>query len=167
MKENIRSIAGALCLAVMYVSSIYLIAAISYKSVTGAVIYALFIAAAYFLTLISPDKKKWLLKYLLSVPLSFGVIWYFWLTEYSVRALNWAYPDYGRFSAGGNFNGLVQVISFSALCLVAIIASLFIKPKKESNFRQLQDIACIAVTAGIVTAVLVLEMQFPEKVLAG
>ena len=122
MKENIRSIAGALCLAVMYVSSIYLIAAISYKSVTGAVIYALFIAAAYFLTLISPDKKKWLLKYLLSVPLSFGVIWYFWLTEYSVRALNWTYPDYGRFSAGGNFNGLVQVISFSALCLVAIIA---------------------------------------------
>ena len=167
MRETIRSIAGALCLAVMYVSSIFLIAAISYKSEPGAVIYALFISVIYFLTLISPDRKKWLLKYLLSIPLSFGVINYFWMTEYSVRALNWAYPGYGRFSAGGNLSGLMQVILFSGICLIAIIASLFIKPRKGKTFDKLQNIVCLAVTVAIVISVLLLEMQFPDKILAG
>lgn len=167
MKEVIRSIAGALCLAVMFVSSIFLIAAISYKSEPVAVIYALFISVVYFLTLISPDKKKWLIKYLLSIPLSFGIITYFWKTDYSVRALNWAYPEYGRFSAGGNLNGLMQVVLFSGISLVAIIVSLFIKPKKGNAFNKLQNIVCLAATAAVVIFTLLLEAQFPEKILAG
>ena len=167
MKETIRSIAGAICLATIYISSIYLIAAISYMSESGAVLYALFIAIVYFLTLISPNKKYWLLKYLSSIPLSLAVLLYFWKTDYSVRALNWAYPDYGRFSAGSNLKGLMQVILFSAICLVAIILSLFIKPKKANSFGKFQNIACIATSAIIVITVLLLETQFPDNVLAG
>ncbi|MBO4637500.1 MAG: hypothetical protein J5685_10185 [Clostridiales bacterium] len=166
MKENIRSIAGALCLAVIYVSSVYLIDAISYNSEVWAMIYALFIAVAYCLTLISPDKKRWLLKYLLSIPLSFGVNMYFVMTDYSLRALNRAIPDYGRPSAGGNMAGFIRLMSFSVLCLVALIVSLFFKPRKGKTFGKFQNAACIAVTVAVVAAVLILQSQFPDKILA-
>ena len=166
-KELIRSTAGAFCLAVIYVSSIFLIAAIDYKSEIAAIIFAVFMSALYFLTLISPDKKCWLLKYLLSVPFSFGVLKYFHLTDYAVRTLNWAIPDYGRFSAGGRLYGLMQVLSFSGLCLFAIILSLFSKWRKGGRFGKVQDIVCISVTVLIVISVLLFETRLPEKILAG
>ena len=167
MNEYLRSAAGALCLAVIYVSSVELISLISYMSEVGAVIYGLLIAVLYFLTLISPNKKQWLLKYLLSIPFSFVVFGYFNLTDYSVRALNWVKPGYGRFSAGGNFARLFMAILFSAVCLVAVISSLFIKPQKDSSFKKIQNVVCVASTILIVISVLYLQMQFPEKILVG
>lgn len=166
-KELIRSAAGGVCLAVIYVSSIYFIAAIGYKSEIAAVIFAVVMAAVYFVTLISPNKKYWLLKYLLSIPLSFGVLMYFRLTGYAVRALNWAYPGYGNLSAGGRFAGSIQLLSFSGLCMFAVLISLFIRTRKGGVFEKIRDIVSLSITVLIVISVILFETQLPDKILAG
>jgi hypothetical protein len=116
----------------------------------------------YLFAMISKDRKSVFVKWLLSVLFGSGLWWIFIRCEYAVRALNWMIPNYGRPSAGGNFAGFFELLILSLLCFGGIIISLFFRPKQYERFRKIQFIVCMILMALIITAVFVLERQFPS-----
>ena len=107
-------------------------------------------------------KKTWLLKWGISVPGAFLVLLYFWAVHYSVRALNWVFPDYGRQSAGGRFADSFLLVVFSAMCLISGMISLFVKINDYDRFRRIQFIVTTVSAVATVCIVLILEKQFPS-----
>lgn len=148
--------------AVFYVSSLFISDIISFKSTILAFIYILVIAFVYGMSLVSEERKSVIIKWLLSIPLSYLVLQYFWKTHYSIRALNWIFPDYGRQTSGGNFAGFILMIFFSVLCLAGGIAALSFKPENYESFEKIQiSVSCIFGVI-IIFAVIFLERQFPS-----
>jgi len=122
----------------------------------------IFVTALYSIALVSKNKKIWLLKWGASIPFSYFVLQYFWNTHYSIRALNWVFPDYGRDTAGGRFAGSALFMIFSVMCLICGIITFFIKIKNYDKFRKIQFIVTLSSAVLIVCTVLILEKQFPS-----
>ena len=162
-KEILNIVALACSASVFYVSAVFLSEVISLKSTFLTMVYLVATGFLYLLAMISKDKKSVLIKWLLSIPVGLFIWWCFVRCEFSIRALNWAIPEYGSHrSAGGNFAGTFNLLLLSLLCLSGIVISLFIKPKKYERFRKIQLTMCIILTIMIIAAVLILERQFPS-----
>jgi len=116
----------------------------------------------YLFAMIGKDKKNILIKWLISIPVSLLIWWSFIRCEYSIRALNWIIPGYGRRSAGGNFAGAFNLVILSSLCLCGIVISLFVRPKKYERFRRIQLPVCMILMVMIIAAIFILESQFPS-----
>ena len=161
-KELLPDIISAMEAAIFFVSTIFIEEIISRKfGLAVSMVYIFFAAALYGMSLISANKKTWLLKWGLSIPFSFIVISYFHLTNYSVRALNWTFPDYGNPSAGSKFAAVILLLISSAMCLICGLISLFIKPKDHDRFKSVKFIITSVFAALIICVVLILERQFP------
>lgn len=161
-KLIIIDVISALIISILYVSSIFLSVIASYKSIVLSMVYIVVTAFLYGTSLVSRKKTEWMFKYALSIPFSFLLLQYFWKTNYSIRALNWVFPNYGKDTAGGGFTGGLLFILSSAFCLTSGILSLFIKPKNYKTFEKLQLIITIPLTMLIVVFILILEQQFPS-----
>lgn len=164
MKNFCKICLCSIMLSVLYVSSLFISEIISYKSTILSYAYLCAISLIYSLLLISENQKHAVSKWLISIPFSYLILQYFWKTHYSIRALNWVIPYYGRQTAGGNFAGFISMIFFSVLCLIGIIISLNITPKEKEfkKFGRIQlSIGCISVII-IVLVVIILEKQFPS-----
>lgn len=150
-------------LAVFYVSAIFLETIINDTCGFGVtIIYLLGVAALYGFTLVSKNKIEWLLKWVVSIPVSFLVLLYFRKTNYAIRALNWILPGYGRDSAGGRFVAGFLFMILSALCVVGGIISLFAEKEKYDYVNGVQLIASSLLAVVIIVAVLAPESMFPS-----
>ena len=149
-------------LSVLFVSAIFLSEIISYKNDLLSFAYILFTSLLYGIAMISKDKKAVLTKWGLSIPFSYIIIQYFWTTNYSVKALNWIFPAYGKPSAGGSFAGFVLLLLLSVICLICGIASASVKIKDYVFFEKIQLIITSAFTLITAAIVLFLEQQFPS-----
>lgn len=162
IKQMLKILLCSTLISVFYVSTIFLSDMISIMSLMFAILYSAIIAFMYLIMLVSDKRKKILIKWIFSLPISFLCFQYFWKTHYAIRALNWIIPDYGRQSAGGSFAGSVLIIIFSVFCLIAIIASVFIRPKDYSKFEKIQLIAGTVIGIIIFCVVILLEKRFPS-----
>lgn len=161
-KELLLNIISSVEAAIIFVSTIFIEEIISGKyGIAASLVYMVFADVLYGMSLISVNKKTWLLKWGLSIPFSFIVISYFHITNYSVRALNWAFPDYGNPSAGSKFAAVILLLISSAMCLICGLISLFIKPKDHDRFKSVIFIITSVFAALIICVVLILERQFP------
>ena len=149
-------------LSILFISAIFLSELISYKNDILALAYIVFISLFYGVAMISEDKKSLLLKWGLSIPFSYITIQYFWITHYSVRALNWIFPDYGTQSGGGAFAGFILILLLSVLCLVCGVLSCSVKVKEYIYFQKIQIVVILVIVLFTVAAVLLLERQFPS-----
>ncbi|MBQ8966226.1 hypothetical protein [Ruminococcus sp.] len=167
--EVFTGLIAAAEISVIFVSAMFIADILSWSGgFFAALVYILLAAALYVLALISSSKKLWLLKWGVSVPLSFLVLQYFRYTDYMVRSLNWVFPNYGRQSAGGNFAGMLLLAVLSFMCLAGGLTALSMsREDKGSDIRRL--IVTSVFTAMIVYGVLVCEAQFPsyESIFAG
>lgn len=157
-------------MAVFFVSGIFLSDLISMQTnliVTFA--YIALIADLYGAMLVGSSKVEFLIKWALSLPLSYLVINWFWETQFAVRALNWAYYDYGQQSAGGKFAGFMLLMSLMFGCLITMGVSLWIKPKNTAIFKRIQLCAGVALTAVVIAVCVHLESRFPtyEEIFCG
>jgi hypothetical protein len=163
----VKMVVMAIFLSVFYVSTIFVSTIISYKSDILSFAYMVLIAVLYSFAFVSQSVKKALAKWAISIPFAYLVIQYFWSTNYSIRALNWVFPDYGKESAGGNFAGFVTLMLFIILCLVGIFVAMLVSHtfKNEETYRRFERyqlvISTISVIA-IVVSVLLMERQFPS-----
>lgn len=148
-------------LSIIFVSAIFLSEIISYKNDLWALAYIVFISLIYGITMISKDKKSLLLKWGLSIPFSYITIQYFWITHYSVRALNWVFPAYGKQSAGGMLSGFILLLLLSAMCLICGILSCYVKVKNHKSFEKIQLLLTSTIVLGTVATVLILEQTIP------
>lgn len=161
-KEILNTVALACSASVFYVPAIFLSEIISIKSTFLVLVYIVATGLAYLFAMIGKDKKNVLIKWLISVPVSLLIWWCFIRSEYSIRALNWVIPEYGRRSAGGNLAGTFNLLILSALCLCGIAVSLFVRPKKYERFRKIQLPVCMIFMVMIIAAVFILASQFPS-----
>ena len=164
---NIKSftsvIVSAVEMSVFYVTALFIVDIIGSKyGFSASVFYMLFAACLYGFALAAGNKKEWLLKFAASIPFSFFVFLYFWRTDYSVRALNWLFPDYGLPSAGSRTASSILFVIFSVMCLICLLISLFIKIKDPGRFRKTQLVITSVFAVLIISAVLILERQFPS-----
>ena len=163
MKNIINTGILSACLAVMYISAIFLIEVVSYKfELPATFMYMGLMAVLYFISLISRDRKSTIIKWLLSIPLAIPVWFCFVKSDYSLRALNWAIPEYGSQSGGGAFAVVFLWAVFSAVCFIALLVSIAVKPKLPEKVWRIQPFVSIIVTLMLIAAVLFLERQFPS-----
>lgn len=154
--------------AIQYVSAAFLTEIIAHRSTALALVYMVLTAAVWTLLLLSEGRWETLAKWLLSVPLCYPVLQYFWKTHYAVRALNWVIPCYGGQSSGGAFAGCVQLVLLTGLCAAGLLAALSRHPKPSGKDEAIRLCIGTGCTLGILAAVLLLERQFPsyQQVLA-
>lgn len=148
-------------MALLYVSGIFLCGILSFSTaLTG--LYILLTAALFALAAVSRDTKTGFIKWGISIPMAYLVIQYFWRTDYSIRSLNWLYPDYGRQSAGGAFAGAFLMLVLSVFCLLSGIAGINAKPDVHKRLKKIQLAVIFAADIIIISAVLILESRFPS-----
>ena len=148
-------------MAAQFVSAVFMTELISCKSSVLALLCTILTAGIWTVLLLSESRGEVLLKWLLSVPLCYPVLLYFWHTHFAVRALNWALPGYGSQSAGGAFAGSLLVVLLAAFCAIGLLAALA-RPQAPSPKREAVRLGigagCTVIT---VAAVLLLTSQFP------
>lgn len=159
--EAAKTVLFAAMISVLFVCAVFLSDIISYVSTVLSIMYIILSAAIYGFCLISRNRIIWLVKWGLSLPLSYIVFNYFQTYHYSIRALNRVFPDYGRQTAGGAFAMVGLFFMLCILCAVSGIAAMFIKPKNTAVFSKVQLITAVCAGGITVAAVLLLEQQFP------
>ena len=157
----------SLSIAVLFVSTIFLSDMISIKLSPLEFVLIVFTAFLYGLGMVSRDIKPWILKWILSIPVSFVVIQYFWKTDFSLRALNWILKDYGNTSAGGRFAGFILICFQVICCFISGIAGIaagkaLVDRDKYEDFERKQVIVGLAVALLIVIITVLLERNFPS-----
>ncbi len=165
MKEKVENIikiiwSGAV-LAVVFVSSVFLGNVIFYKWDGLAWGYILLAAGLYGLMFWNVRGLNAFFTWLVSLPLSYFVLQYFWKTHYEIRALNWAIPYYGENSAGGNFVGSIRLLVFAALCLVGIGVGMSCKSRDEERTEKKRLVFGTVAAGVVIVLVLWLESKFP------
>lgn len=161
-KNLLKNIILSFEISIIFVSAIFLSEIISYKNDILVLVYIVFTSLIYGFAMKSKYKKEVLLRLGLSIPFSYITIQYFWLTHYSVRALNWAFPSYGKETSGGAFTGFVLLLMLLVLCLIAGILSCYIKVENNNRFEKIQIVVISVIVLFTAAAVLILEQQFPS-----
>ena len=154
-----------ICSATMssvFVSAIFLSVIISIASDLFVLPYLLLVSLIYAAMLLSESKKIVLLKWIVSLPLSYLCFNYFWKTNYSIRALNWMISGYGKQSAGGNFAGFLLLIFLLFLCLCGMIFAFSKSSEKITPYTKIQLIVGTMILILIVMVVIYLETLFPS-----
>lgn len=171
-KDLFKDILFAAFLAIIFVSTIFISRIISYTSVM-TYIYEAIAELLYGLALISDKVSDVIFKWLFSLPLSYIVFQYFWRTEYAIRSLNWVFPDYGEPTAGGNFDGFIQLCFLLLSCTISMVVAFTMstsfttatsdKIRKYKKIKKIQTIVCGVLSVAIVLTVIILEQQFPDN----
>lgn len=169
MRNKLSTVVLSACLAVTYISSLFLTEVVSYKSEWPATfVFIVLMAVLYFFMLVSKDRKSTLIKWLISIPFAIPIWFWFVKSDYSLRALNWAVPEYGLQSGGGAFAVVFLWAVFSGMCCITLLISIAVKPRLPEKAWRIQLYVAIALTLLMITSVIFLENQFPsaEEVLA-
>lgn len=158
----------ALPAAVFLVSGIYLANIISWREprLELVFLFSVLMAVLYGAAFISRRLGECFLKLIISFPLSYLCLQYFWKTEYMLRSLNWVYPGYGHLSGVGKSAAGLLIIVYFILCIIALICAFGLSTIIEENnkairFEKPQLIVCGILGIATVAVVIILERQFP------
>ena len=126
MKKDtlLSSLTGALQIAILFLPVHFLneivLLKLDYVIIPMVIIPVIF---AFFtgLSLYSRTIKQAFAKIILSVPFTV-LFWYLQIKiKFSIRALNWIIPNYGKSSAGGNFANFIILCSLALFEFVALL----------------------------------------------
>lgn len=159
---------GAFQIAALFIPAHLLINILSMKA-NGAEFLAIMICGFLsFFTIFGESVKSAALKWLLSLPITFILIVFFRGSNFYLRALNWAIPDYGEASMGGLWaSGFLLIChaaaSFFSLLLGLGMSSLRkdIKSEKIIKFITISEKICAVVSIAIVLTVMVFDISMP------
>ncbi|MBP5607203.1 MAG: hypothetical protein J6X66_02900 [Lachnospiraceae bacterium] len=169
VKSNtiIIDIVLSISISILFVSSVFITDLISIKLSPFEYVCIIFAALLYGFGMVSRNIRRGGLKWVLSIPISYLVMQYFWQTEFSIRALNWVLPEYGKRSAGGNLAGMhllcIQLIICAISGIVGISAGKVLVDRDiYDKFEKRQVIAAAVIALIIVIIVVILESRFPS-----
>ena len=168
IKNITISIFIAFSMALLYISSLFLVDMIFFRSAVWAIIFSVVTAMVYCFYMISNNKLFCLLKWGLSIPFSYVAIKWFWSVNFSVRALYWLDPEYGNLSGGSAFAAGSMLIALSFLFLIAGIIGavigqeMIVKLRRtDTGFELIQVITAVVISIVIIIIVISLEGVFP------
>lgn len=170
MKNNtLSTITGAFQIAVLLLPVHFLNVIVLLKTDYVMIPFAIIpIISSLFtgLSVYSKSLKQALVKIFLSVPFTV-LFWYVQIKiEFSLRALNWIYPGYGKSSAGGNFANFVILCSlafceFIALIIFTVLSAVNFSEKKQSTLLSLQKYIALPVCIAVIAVIIVLNNIMP------
>ena len=151
----LKNLLLAFAMAVLFVSWSFLNDMIFFKySFFAAAVFSVVSAFIYGIYMVSSNKWLCLLRWGLSLPLSYAVINYFWETNFAARAIFYLDPEYGCHSASeASATGLMMIMLsilflFGGLIGTAVDANIFVKVYgKRENFEKAQIIFCVMIVA--------------------
>ena len=167
LNRIIIDIVLSISISILFVSSVFLSDLISIKHSPLEYVYIILVALLYGFLMVSRNIRHWGLKWVISIPISYLVLQYFWQTEFSIRALNWVLPEYGKRSAGGNFAGFTLLCIQISACFISGIAGIGVEKRLTDRetyekFEKTQVITGVIVALIIVIVVGMLERSFPS-----
>ena len=167
LRMVLKDVVLSVSISVLFVSTIFLANLISIKLSPMEYVCIVFAAFLYGLGMVSRDIKHWILKWFFSIPISYLVLQYFWRTEFSIRALNWVLPEYGKRSAGGNLTGLYLLCIQLIVCAIGGIAGIrvgkmLVDRDMYDKFEKRQVITSVVIALIIAIIVVMLESRFPS-----
>lgn len=158
----------AAAMSVFFVTTLFLADIISWKNDKAVFIYLIVMAVLYGV-MISGHFVYYFIKWVISLPLSYLIINYFWITNYAVRSLNWMFPGYGKMSAGGGFALGVITVGFVIACFISMgiafflsAASLGVKAENIAVFEKIQLGLGVLLSVFIIALTVTLERKFPS-----
>lgn len=171
MKNNtlLSTFAGAFQIAVLLLPVHFLNVIVSMKTDYVMIPFAVIpIISALFtgLSVYSKSLKQAFVKIILSVPFTV-LFWYVQIKiEFSLRALNWIYPGYGKSSAGGNFADFIilcslAVCGFIAIVIFTVMSAVNISEKKQIVLLNLQKYLVLPVCIAVIAVIIVLNNIMP------
>ena len=166
LNRIIIDIVLSISISILFVSSVFLSDLISIKHSPLEYIYIIFVALLYGFLMVSWNIRHWGLKWVISIPISYLVLQYFWQTEFSIRALKWVLPEYGKRSAGGKFAGFFLLCIQLVACFISGIAGIsagkmLVDCELYDKFEKKQVIASVGIALIMALAVVLLERSFP------
>lgn len=153
---------GSFVTASMFIPVHYLSNILSWKlnDADGIILFVIpFICGLFSATSIFSEKIRYaLLKWGLSLPISFVMWRYFISNDFYMRSLNWVIPNYGDSTVGGDIAGFFAVSSllFVEMPFVGIAIGISHKvknPKLEKAMKIMKIIAsvvCIVITLTVI-----------------
>lgn len=163
-----KIIFGAFSIAMLFLPSHYLITDLSLKA-SGLVFPIIILCAAMsFFAVLSETVGQAVLKWVISLPMTFICWIYLVKVRFSIRLLNWTVRDYGEPYAGDSmffmFMLLIHLAAVGcALGIGLVMSGLSKRAKSEKNIRAVSTIkkVCGAAALIIAAAVLLLDMAMP------
>lgn len=155
---------GAFVTATMFMPVHYLSNILSWKFNVEIIILfvipllcGVFMAAALF----SEKVRYALMKWGLSLPISFVMWRYFISNDFYMRSLNWAIPNYGDSTVGGDIAGFIAVSSllFIEMPFVGIAIGISHKVKNQKLEKALNVMEIIASVVCIVITLTVIHLN--------
>ncbi len=168
IKNITISIFIAFSMALLYISSLFLVDMIFFRSSVWAIMFSAVTAMVYGFYMVSKNKLFCLLKWGLSIPFSYIVIKWFWSVNFSVRAIYWLDPEYGNLSGGSAFasGSMLMVLSFLFLLngiIGAVIGQEMIVKLRgtDTGFELIQVVTAVVISIVIIIIAISLEGVFP------
>lgn len=118
------------------------------------------------LSVYSKSLKQAFAKIILSIPFTV-LFWYVQIKiRFSLRALNWIYPGYGKSSVGGNFADFIILCSlafcgFIALIIFTTLSAVNLSEKKQTVLFNLQKYLALPVCIAVIAVIIVLNNIMP------
>ena len=168
--SGLKIILGAIQISILFLPVHFLNEILSLKTdLVFIPMYAvpLLCGVASFIAVYSETVRASVLKFILSVPITV----LFWRVQiemqFSIRALNWVLPGYGKPSAGGNFASFILLCSLAFFVFVGVIFGIIFSREKLTERKQkilflIQNSVVSFICIGIAAGIAILNNIMPE-----
>lgn len=160
---------GAFQITALFYLAHLLINILSLKTDGGEFLAIMICSVLSFIAIFSESVKCAALKWLLSLPITFILIVFFRASNFYVRAINWAIPDYGEPSMGGLWASGFLLICHAAASFFSLILGLgmsslrkYIKSEKIIKFITISEKICAVISVAIVFTVMMFDISMPS-----
>lgn len=170
LRDWVDIVLGGVQAAIIFYPSWVISDLLSWKTDYLPFIFILAAAVFYGLAMLSRTWIHTFIKFGISVIAVIPVYQYFYMTNYTLRALNWVLPGYGKPSAGGSFASVMLLLFLLTTCFITAVSTNVSQHKIKDDLKfkrlfRLKTVVCTIICIGIIAAILLLERQFPRYTL--
>lgn len=139
IRDCVDIVSGGVQAAILFYPSWVIADMLSWKTNYLSFIFILAAAVFYGLAMLSRTWSHTLIKFGISVIAAIPVYQYFYMTNYTLRALNWVLPGYGKPSAGGGFASVILLMFLLIACFITTVLGIVFQQEiiDDSKFQRL------------------------------
>lgn len=166
LRDWVDIVSGGVQAAIIFYPSWVIADILSWKTNYLPFIFILAVAVFYGLAMLSRTWRHTFTKFGISVIAAIPVYQYFYLTNYTFRALNWVLPGYGKPSASNGFASVMLLLFLLTACFVTVVSTNVSQQKIKYDLKfkrlfRLKTVVCTIICIGIIAAILIMERRFP------
>lgn len=166
LRDWVDIVSGGVQAAIIFYPSWVIADILSWKTNYLPFIFILAVAVFYGLAMLSRTWRHTFIKFGISVIAAIPVYQYFYMANYTFRALNWVLPGYGKPSASNGFASVMLLLFLLTACFVTAVSTNVSQQKIKYDLKfkrlfRLKTVVCTIICIGIIAAILIMERRFP------